>query len=885
MGEKKTECENSDPKVSVIIPVYNTEKYLNQCLDSVLSQTLSDIEVICVDDGSTDGSYDILTQRAEQDRRIKIRRQDNAGSGVARNCALSMASGQYVVFMDADDLYPELDTLEQLYQSAVSHEAKIAGGYRMVLKDGNAQDEVNDPVYKASKTIPEGGMISYNQTQTDFNYQCYIYERSFILTNNIFFPDYRRFQDPPFFVRAMCSAQTFYLLPKHTYLYRWGHQNIQWTTKKTTDMLRGNIDVLLLAKEYQLSKLYNVCVNRLAARYKEILFSQISLTETEIYLLLVYANSISDPNCLDTREDDGRSLQLARLLTECEAYLSQLLSTQYQKGTSYFCDFLSNLYSRYLSMAPNQEREIVSSLLCVLSGLFSHRFSYQVRVLLHNCLSNPEFQSVGWLDHPDEWYTTAGVKALQTLTNVNSAFAFADGLIPDPQKNDCTLIHDCVVPDAKFSVIIPVYNVAPYLAECLDSVLGQTMPGIEIVCIDDGSTDDSFSILMDYAMKFSNIKVLRQENAGLSAARNRCMEVATGEYIHFLDSDDWVEPETYQILYQEMKNKNLDMLFFNGKSFYENEQLREKYNWYEKAYSAQEACDFVLSGPDYYTYSALNKTFYVTPCMFALRRQFLTDCHISFPEGILHEDNFFTNVCVLSASQVSHIAQPFYCRRVREGSLTIRPKEFRHGYGYFACFLKLLNFVSHTELDENALGAANIRLGSILSKARRCYLEISDEAQKLYYLALPDTVSMLFYQMIVESIEKQEKLQQTYTEKSELNRKLQRIYAEKSEINRKLQRTYAEKSEINRKLQITYGEKFDRGVQIKELNAQLNASKKTQDDLKRQLSQTRKQMKAAKKQNTAIKRSRSYRLGRILTWPVRKLKGLLRGLRKGKKKN
>ncbi|MCD7733963.1 MAG: hypothetical protein LUH48_02305, partial [Clostridiales bacterium] len=120
----------------------------------------------------------------------------------------------------------------------------------------------------------------------------------------------------------------------------------------------------------------------------------------------------------------------------------------------------------------------------------------------------------------------------------------------------------------------------------------------------------------------------------------------------------------------------------------------------------------------------------------------------------------------------------------------------------------------------------------------------------------------------------------------------------------KLQQTYAEKSELNRKLQITCGEKFDRGVQIKELNAQLNASKKTQDDLKRQLNaskkaqddlkkqlgqtkkqlnQTKKQLKAAKKQNTAIKRSASYRLGRILTWPVRKLKGLLRGLRKGKK--
>ncbi|MCD8381951.1 MAG: glycosyltransferase family 2 protein [Clostridiales bacterium] len=288
--EKRREeesCASSGPKVSVIMPVFNGERYLNECLDSVLSQTLLDIELICVDDGSTDGTFGILAQRAEKDRRVQIKHQENAGPGPARNCALSMARGQYIAFMDADDLYPEVDTLEQLYQSAVSHEAKIAGGYRMVFKNEETQNEVNDPVYKISEAFPEGGMISYYQTQTDFNYQCYIYDRCFILENNIFFPDYRRFQDPPFFVRAMCTARMFYLLPKPTYLYRWGHQTIQWTARKTTDMLRGNIDVLLLTKEYRLSELYRSCINRLATRYKEIILSQLSLTETESYLLTV----------------------------------------------------------------------------------------------------------------------------------------------------------------------------------------------------------------------------------------------------------------------------------------------------------------------------------------------------------------------------------------------------------------------------------------------------------------------------------------------------------------------------------------------------------------------------------------------------------------------
>ena len=101
------------PRVSVIIPVYNTERYLTQCLESIVSQTLEDIEIICVNDGSKDGSADILRDYARRDRRVIVIDQPNQGLSAARNAGASAAAGDYLYFLDSDD-YIERDALEGL---------------------------------------------------------------------------------------------------------------------------------------------------------------------------------------------------------------------------------------------------------------------------------------------------------------------------------------------------------------------------------------------------------------------------------------------------------------------------------------------------------------------------------------------------------------------------------------------------------------------------------------------------------------------------------------------------------------------------------------------------------------------------------------------------
>ena len=121
----------------------------------------------------------------------------------------------------------------------------------------------------------------------------------------------------------------------------------------------------------------------------------------------------------------------------------------------------------------------------------------------------------------------------------------------------------------KISIIIPVYNVEKYLAECLDSLINQTLKDIEILCIDDGSKDNSLEILNEYAAKDDRIKVFAQKNSGPGAARNLGIQHAKGEYLTFVDSDDWLKENAMEVVYNCAIEKNTDMLFFSGINYYD----------------------------------------------------------------------------------------------------------------------------------------------------------------------------------------------------------------------------------------------------------------------------------------------------------------------------
>ena len=123
-------------KVSVIIPIYNGERYLEQCIRSVLCQTLKELEILCVDDGSTDHSSKIIKRLQDEDRRIRLFQQENQGAGMARNLAMKSAQGKYLAFLDADDYYMDKDSLELMYDACEANALFACASLRERISEG-----------------------------------------------------------------------------------------------------------------------------------------------------------------------------------------------------------------------------------------------------------------------------------------------------------------------------------------------------------------------------------------------------------------------------------------------------------------------------------------------------------------------------------------------------------------------------------------------------------------------------------------------------------------------------------------------------------------------------------------------------------------------------
>lgn len=220
-----------------------------------------------------------------------------------------------------------------------------------------------------------------------------------------------------------------------------------------------------------------------------------------------------------------------------------------------------------------------------------------------------------------------------------------------------------------FSLIIPVYNVEKYLRECLESVLCQTYGDWEAICINDGSTDGSATILEEYAAKDSRFKVISQANGGLSAARNSGLEAASGDYVLFLDSDDYLGKDALRIIADNLSDE--DLLCFSGRRFF------EESGKYEKAdVLPQESFE---TGWEYYSKHALDKRNFAFVCVVlrCYRRAYLLENRLRFKPGIYHEDNMFTPLACYYAKKVKIIPDVLYDYRVR-GSSIMTTRSLKH---------------------------------------------------------------------------------------------------------------------------------------------------------------------------------------------------------------
>lgn len=215
------------------------------------------------------------------------------------------------------------------------------------------------------------------------------------------------------------------------------------------------------------------------------------------------------------------------------------------------------------------------------------------------------------------------------------------------------------------SVIIPIFNSELYLKECLDSVCNQTFRNLEIICINDGSTDNSLSILQDYGKRDDRIKIIDQKNGGPGVARNVGLNISNGKYIYFMDSDDFLELNALEDLYSIAEEKNLDILLFKLCSF--NDKTYEKFKnpYYEMGFLNKYFKNKIFN------YRDLGEKVFSIPASppgKLYKKELISD--IRFPEGIIFEDNPFFIEAILKADNVYFYEEYLYNRRIRDDSIT-----------------------------------------------------------------------------------------------------------------------------------------------------------------------------------------------------------------------
>lgn len=241
----------------------------------------------------------------------------------------------------------------------------------------------------------------------------------------------------------------------------------------------------------------------------------------------------------------------------------------------------------------------------------------------------------------------------------------------------------------KVSVILPIYNVAPYLDDAFQSLINQTLEDIEIIAVDDGSTDESQLYIGKYARQDARIKCFYQKNQGQSVARNLAIEHAKGDYIYMMDSDDKIELNTLEVCYQYAERTKADFIFFDGDVFYD--QGAEKLTWdYKRTHLCEE-------GVQYQGEFLLNKMIDTgkhscVVWLLFIRKSYLSKIGLVFYPGIIHEDELYTTILTLSSNNIFCLQKPLVHHRVRNTSTMGKRYSKRNIDCYLTVFDELFKY-------------------------------------------------------------------------------------------------------------------------------------------------------------------------------------------------
>ncbi len=278
--------------------------------------------------------------------------------------------------------------------------------------------------------------------------------------------------------------------------------------------------------------------------------------------------------------------------------------------------------------------------------------------------------------------------------------------------------------DPKISVIVPIYNGEKYLRKCLDSIVAQTLKDIQIICVNDGSTDSSLQILSEYAKNDSRIEIISQENSGLGAARNTGINAAKGAYLGFVDGDDFIDETLYEKAYNKAEKNKADVVVFNINLYYTDTCHKCIYRNSE-FYKA-------LSAEGYFTaieHPSIIQNIGVWDKVY--RRDFIEKHQLRNPVNRIYEDVLFTIQSLVLANRISIIDEPLYYYRKNTG-VSIVDKEVKLDYYKFDFlknfkeskdFLKKINQYDHFQKDFLSFQLNGIMFHQYNMQTRQTFIE------------------------------------------------------------------------------------------------------------------------------------------------------------------
>lgn len=749
-------------KVSIIIPVYNAEKYLGKCLESLLSQTLQEMEIICVDDGSSDGSPEILKRFQERDGRVRILTQENQYAGAARNNGMKEAQGEYLLFLDADDFF-ENTLLEKVYNQGKKMEADIV---LFGAKQYNDKTGIVSPAswYFKRDALPRENPFSGKTENTDVFALVTpapwtkLFRREFVEKQGLSFQGLQNSNDVYFVLTALALAEKITYVDEELVFYRVG--------------MKGSLQ----------------------------------------------GSKSLHPDCF------------------IEAYAGVYHELQ-RRG----------IYERY-------EEGFMNILLSGCAHNLRTVTDWELRRRICERMAEPEFAEMGLMERREEYFRRK--EDFVFVNGILNAFEWEaqhqKRLLPTEPVIIRKAENDIGIP--RVSVIIPVYNVEKYLRECLDSIVNQTLREIEIICVDDGSTDGSPEILREYGEKDCRITIISQENRGISSARNHGADIASGEYFYFMDGDDILERDALSRLYQLSEEKSLDVLYFDGESFFETEELKEIKKNYITYYARKGDYSRVMTGPQ-----MLHEMIAMDEYRSSLCLQFISSVHyrqenLRFEEGIIGEDNIFTFQCIMPAHRVYHMKEAFFHRRVRGNSVMTSAGKFEQVYGFFAGYLAIERAFRDNQLNQEDAEGLSMLVRMRLRLTRKLYHDLEPEYKLCFEALKPEEKT--YFLMLVKDYD------DNLIKEQELREKYRQVCKDKTERGEEIHTLRREKQE--------------RGEEIRRQEQEIKNLEKDGEQLRKQREALQKDKERLQKSIASIKASFSYRLGRALTKPFRWIKSRLK---------